>query len=122
MEKILSGNLNKEKKRRGWFIGHFMDRTSPFKSDDFEVKWRVHPKGEKKKFPAFNEKARTISILISGKFAVRFPDKEIILRKAGDFEYHGAKVAHSSEALSNSVVLTIRWPSLPEDQKLLRKK
>ena len=64
-------------------------------------------------------KAKTISILIKGKFLLIFPEenKEIVLEKQGDFVFWDSKVYHGSEALEDSTVLTIRWPSIPNDQK-----
>lgn len=120
MDKIINGNLNAnvESKTRGWFIGHFMEKDSFFKNEDFEVRWGVHPKGDKKSQIAANKTAKTLSILIKGKFALKFPkdNKEIILAKQGDFAFWDAKVFHTSEALEDSIILTIRWPSVSNDQ------
>jgi hypothetical protein len=117
MKDVLSGNLDENKERRGWFIGHFIDNPA-FTSKDFEVRWGVHPKGEKKARVAANKTAKTMSILIKGKFTLKFPkdDKEIVMAKTGDFVFWDAKVYHSSEALEDSTVLTIRWPSVDNDQ------
>ncbi len=123
MASILKRNLTDELKRnperRGWFIGHFMEPESVFKRDDFEVKWGVHPKGEKKSSVASNMVAKTVAILVRGKFSVTFPDEkeEIILSKEGDSVFFDSKINHFSEALEDSVVLTIRWPSKAGDQK-----
>jgi len=90
----------------------------PFKNDDFEVKWGVHPKGDKKDIAGMNIKAKTLSILIKGKFLVSFPDdgEEVILGNQGDYVYFENGIYHGSEALEDSVVLTIRWPSIGGDQ------
>ena len=120
---IITGNLEQEKlknpQRKGWFIGHFMEPNSVFQSNDFEVRWGIHKKGEKKDIPGANMTAKTISILIKGKFAIRFPKqkKEVVLSKVGDFAFWDAKVYHTSEALTDSVILTIRWPSVAGDQR-----
>ncbi|MFH1398509.1 MAG: signal peptidase I [Candidatus Woesearchaeota archaeon] len=122
MAGIISGNLGKfaevTPERRGWFLGHFVEKESRFHCDDFEVKWGVHPRGWKKSAVGMNIRAKTISILISGNFKVIFPKggKEVVLEKAGDFVFLAAMVHHSSEALEDSIVLTIRWPSIANDQ------
>ena len=126
MESIIKGNLTEEKEkhpeRRGWFIGHFVEDESVFKTDDFEIRWTFHPKGDKKPQIAANMKAKTVSVLIKGKFVLIYPDqkKEVILSKPGDFVYHDAKVYHGSEALEDSIMLTIRWPSILGDQKPMK--
>lgn len=120
MSSIISGNLTDKTKedsnRRGWFLGHFMAPNSKFKNDNFEVKWGIHPKGDRKKTSAKNSTAKTIAILIKGKFVIRFSDdKEVLLSKIGDFVYWDGKIYHTYEALTNSIVLTIRWPSIPDN-------
>jgi len=124
MNSIISGNLSEDEykgpEKRGWFIGHFIEKGSVFNSNDFEVKWGNHRKGCGRSVPALNTSAKTISILIKGKLAIRFPEKnkEIILSKIGDFSFHNAGIYHTSEALDDTVVITIRWPSVPGDQKI----
>tara|TARA_Y100000310_G_scaffold157498_2_gene156860 strand:- start:1942 stop:2310 length:369 start_codon:yes stop_codon:yes gene_type:complete len=115
MEKIQSGNLNKKNNTRGWCIGHFMENP-PFKNTDFEVKWGKHPKGEKKSHPAKNKTAKTLSILIQGKFALQFKDKELVMESVGDYVFWDANIPHSWTTLEDAIILTIRWPSVPNDQ------
>ncbi len=118
MSTIKSGNLNKKiadhPETEGWLVGHFMNSDPFFKTNDFEVKWAVHSKGDIK-HGAFTEiTAKTIAILIKGKFVVRFPDlgKEVVLSKTGDYvAYNAYEVLHSAESLEDSIVLAIRWPS-----------
>lgn len=120
MKPIHKGNLNKENltNTRGWFIGHFAQDKN-LCSDHFEIKWTTHPKGDIKPTTAKNKTAKTISILISGKFIVRYPQNNtnIILDQAGDYAYHAEGIYHTSEALEESTILTIRWPSIPGDQE-----
>jgi len=118
--KIKSGNLNNQvnSEHKGWFIGHFMEKDSIFHSDDFEIRWAVHSKGEKKSIVKANKIAKTISILIKGKIILRFPkdNNEIVLSKEGDYVYWDKNIYHTSEIIEDSTVLTIRWPSIPNDQ------
>lgn len=58
MKKFLTGNFNNEPQMyRGWIVGHFMERDSPFFNQDFEVKWGKHKKGESRSF--LNEQSET---------------------------------------------------------------
>ena len=48
----------------GWFVGNF--EPSAFKTDDFEVSYKIHPKGES--WPKhYHKKATEINYLIRGK-------------------------------------------------------
>jgi hypothetical protein len=126
MEKITKGNLNEQEdsEKRGWFIGNFITKNKNFKSNDFEVRWGNHFKGEKKQGIVANKSAKTLSILISGKFLLKFPknNKEIVLSKVGDYSFWDSGIYHSSEALEDSIVLTIRWPSVSDDTIKIYKK
>ncbi|NOY14864.1 MAG: signal peptidase I [bacterium] len=115
---IKSGNLDEKIKdhpeTKGWLVGHFVKFDPFFKTNDLEVKWAVHHKGDIKPGAIAKSTAKTLVILIKGKFAVRFPDlgKEIILSKTGDYlAYDASKVMHTAESLEDSVLITIRWPS-----------
>ena len=50
MNKIVSGNLDDQVKSHpetnGWFFGHFMKKYPEFVSEDVEIKWARHKKGE----------------------------------------------------------------------------
>ena len=125
MSKIISGNLNIDAKnnpdKRGWFIGYFMDEGSPFKNNDFEVKWGVHPKGIIKPIAGTNMVAKSMTILIDGKVVIELPkNKKEILSKLGDYVFLDNGISHSSQALIDSITLTIRYPSIPDDQKIIK--
>jgi hypothetical protein len=105
---------------RGWFIGQFIEGNSVFNNDSFEMKWTKHSKGKIRKVPAKNVKAKSMCILVEGNFVIRFPDEksEKAMTRKGDFIFWGPEIYHTSEALEDSVVLTIRWPSIKDDQRL----
>lgn len=94
-----------------------MPSGSPLQTNDLEIKWGKHKKGEAKESSAANKEAKTIAILIRGKVSLIFDDKKVVLADEGDFVYWGSGVAHSWEVLKDSLVITIRWPSIPGDQK-----
>jgi len=119
MNGVFSANAGHAgKPYRGWFMGHFV--RGPGQSDDVEVKWGVHPQGDRNGGFASNARAHTLSILISGRFRIVFENgsarEEIMLEKEGDFAMWEPGVAHDWEAEADSIVLTVRWPSIPKDQ------
>ncbi len=120
MTQIQSGNLHDEEKENpqnnGWILGHFISEPV-FRNEHVEVKWSTHRKGWAKGFAAANKSAKSVSVLISGRFVLMFPDegREVVLFKPGDYCFWSEGVHHSSAALEESVVLTIRWPSIPDD-------
>lgn len=114
--KIIFGNAEKEGTMRGgWFIGHFMPDNDPRSTSDLEVKWAVHPAGDGRSEWATNAEATTLSILISGRFRVQFPESEIVLFNQGDYVLWCPGVAHTWVAESDSTILTVRWPSKSGD-------
>ena len=137
-KEIINGNLHNEPEimtpregggYEGWFFGHFIKEGSKFSqchTKDFEIKWGVHPKGKQKKRPGYNKKARTFTILIHGKFLVTFfrdnKKEEFLLEKAGDYILYPPKISHTWLAKEDSLTFTIRWPSVPNDQKRVSKK
>mgnify|MGYP001573203266 CR=1 FL=1 len=118
--KIITGNLdNSSTERNGWFIGHFVDDVENFNTKDFEVKWSYHKKGEFQR-STLNKTAKTICVLISGRAIFEFPkdDKKIKLEKQGDFVFWDSAMPYIFRSIEDSKLLTIRWPSIPNDQRL----
>jgi hypothetical protein len=106
---------------RGWFIGQFIPPSSGLAHQEaLEMKWQLHSKGERRQGFAQSPKATTISILVSGSFATRFrlPDgmREIILTRPGDYIVYGPGLDHCWEAFEESLVITVRFPSLKSAQ------
>lgn len=112
---IVSGNAaDASKATRGWFLGQFMPgESNPHRSTDLEIKWYVHAKGEEREQWSPAGAARTLNVLIRGHFVLRFPDREVALAKEGDYVLFGPGVAHSFRSVAESLVLTVRWPSIP---------
>jgi len=121
MSSVETGNLNKKvsesPQTRGWFIGQFIEGPSSFKDSDVEVKWGTHKKGEKLDKVRASKHSKTLSVLISGKTKISFPDqnKDFILSEQGDFVLWEAGIFHTSEIIEDSVFLVVRWPSLPDN-------
>jgi hypothetical protein len=108
------GNANEASKdTRGWFVGHFMPgEENPLRTEGVEVKWYIHAKGDTRAQWAPGNPVKTLNILIRGHFVLLFPNQEIALEKEGDFVLFGPGTPHSYRAVEESLVLTVRWPSI----------
>lgn len=102
---------------RGWLLGHFLDPAEGLRStNDVEVKWGIHQRGDKGPPWAVDEQRTTVVLLIEGKFRIDFTDGSTVLTTQGDYVIRGSGADHSWEALTDAVVITIRWPSsLPKN-------
>lgn len=98
---------------RGWLLGHFKDAADPRHSEALEIKWGVHPKGDERDRWVTGEGRTALLVLISGRFHVEFPGRSVLLARQGDYVVWGPGVDHSWYAEEASVVLTVRWPSVP---------
>src|SRR4028118_1158720 len=114
---IVFGNAGAEgASRGGWFAGHFITpENDPRSTSILEVKWGVHQAGDCRTEWAVNAEATTLSILIQGRFRLQFPEQEFLLSREGDYALWLPGVSHSWSAEEDSTVLTVRWPSKPED-------
>jgi len=112
MQNIYKGNAYIDgKPHRDWIIGHFMPDGDIRKSGDVEIKWGAHGKGEVRSEWVTGEHRTAVAILISGKFAIEFRDKTIVLEKPGDYAMWGNGVDHRWKALEDMLVVFVRWPS-----------
>jgi hypothetical protein len=117
--KVVFGNASVEGANRwGWFLGHFITPTDdPRSTPLLEVKWGVHKAGDGRNQWATNVEATTLSILINGRFRLQFPEQEFVLSREGDYVLWCPGVPHYWSAEEDSTVLTVRWPSKPEDSR-----
>ncbi|MBA9003483.1 MULTISPECIES: signal peptidase I [Thermomonospora] len=98
---------------RGWLLGHFKDPSDLRHSDAVEIKWGVHPRGDRRARWTTGEERTALLVLISGRFRLDFPHRSVTLSEQGDYVVWGKGVDHSWYAEEESVVLTVRWPSIP---------
>ncbi|MQA98521.1 MAG: signal peptidase I [Streptosporangiales bacterium] len=98
---------------RGWLLGHFKEPGDLRHSDAVEIKWGVHRPGDRRARWAEDEERTALLVLISGRFRLDFPRRSVTLTEQGDYVVWGKGVDHSWEAEEESVVLTVRWPSIP---------
>ncbi len=96
----------------GWLLGHFRPDGDARHSDDVEVKWGTHAPGDERAQWVTGERRSALVLLVSGRFRVDLPGRSVLLAKQGDYVvFHG--VSHSWRAEEASVVLSVRWPSVP---------
>lgn len=97
----------------GWLLGHFKPAADPRHSTDVEVKWGVHPKGQRRAEWVTGEQRSAVLVLVSGRFRVIFPGSDALLERQGDYVVWGPGVDHTWVAEDDAVVMTVRWPSVP---------
>jgi quercetin dioxygenase-like cupin family protein len=113
MEQIYVGNAEVDASaNRGWLLGHFKPVDDPRHSDDVEIKWAVHPRGDRRPRWVAGERRTALLLLISGRFRVELPNRTVVLARQGDYVVFGG-ISHSWRAEEDSVVLAVRWPSIP---------
>lgn len=118
MQSYYFGNAAVDQVRNtGWFLGQFVPLELGLRhQSEVELKWGIHPDGEKRSHPWANGNGTTISVLIRGALRVAFHIGEtpqvVILRKEGDYIVFGPDVVHSWEAIGDTVVLSVRFPSV----------
>lgn len=110
-----AGNADEDgRDTRGWLLGHFIDPAEGVRSSkDVEVKWAVHPAGDKRPAWTADDQRTTLLMLIQGDFRVDLTEGSITLGRQGDYAVWGPGIDHSWQAISDSVVVTVRWPSSP---------
>jgi quercetin dioxygenase-like cupin family protein len=116
--RIAVGNAHEDGKRYGsWFVGHFVesDPTALSKTGHVEVQLRRHPAGSRRHAWSKNRHAHTLVVLIRGRFVVEFPHVEVVLEEEGDYSLWPPGLAHSWRAEEETLVVTVRWPSVPDD-------
>ena len=97
---------------RGWLLGHFRPPGDQRHSTDVEIKWGMHAPGDRRARWVTGERRSMLMVLISGRFRIELPGRDVLLAKQGDYVVlHG--VNHSWLAEEESVLLTVRWPSVP---------
>jgi hypothetical protein len=97
---------------RGWFLGHFIDPAKGVRSSkDVEVKWGVHPAGEKRREWTADDQRTSLVLMVQGNFRIDLTGSSVALTRQGDYVVWGPGIDHTWEAISDSVVITIRWPS-----------
>jgi quercetin dioxygenase-like cupin family protein len=112
------GNAKADEVRgSGWFVGQFVPAELGLRRQtEVELKWGIHPDGEKRSHPWANQNGTTISVLIEGSLRVTFHvggiQEEVMLQTKGDYVVFGPEVVHTWEAVGDAIVLSVRFPSV----------
>lgn len=101
----------------GWFVGQFVPpELGQRHQTAVEVKWGKHFDGERRSQPWAQGHGTTISVLIRGLLRVQFhagcKAQVVTLQREGDYVIYGPSVVHSWEATGDTLVLTVRFPSV----------
>lgn len=97
---------------RGWLLGHFMPPGDVRHSSEVEIKWGVHPVGDQRAAWVTRETRTALIVLVRGRFRIDFPHRSVVLREQGDYVVFDG-IDHSWCAEEESVILGVRWPSVP---------
>src|ERR1022692_5301243 len=97
---------------RGWLLGHFMPEQDVRHSEDVEIKWGVHPRGDRRAQWVTGEQRTAMIVLVNGRFRIELPERSVLLAEPGDYVVFRG-VDHSWMPEEESVVLGVRWPSIP---------
>ncbi|MFC5953089.1 signal peptidase I [Streptomyces pratens] len=113
-DRVYVGNAGKDAALdRGRLLGHFKDAGDPRHSEAVEIKRGVHPRGDERVQWVNDEERTALLVLISGRFRVGLLGRSVLLEEQGDYVVWGPGADHSWFAEEESVVLTVRWPSVP---------
>ncbi|MGH3261762.1 MAG: signal peptidase I [Trebonia sp.] len=107
------GNAEEDgRETRGWILGHFIDPSAGVRSSkDVEIKWFNHPAGDKRHEWTSDDQRTTLVLLVEGNFRIDPTEASVTLERQGDYVTWGPGIDHSWEALTESIVVTVRWPS-----------
>ena len=89
-----------------------MPGTDVRHSQDVEVKYGVHPAGEQRARWVTADVRTGLHLLISGRFRIELPGRSVLLARPGDYLVIRG-VGHTWRAEEDSILLTVRWPSVP---------
>jgi hypothetical protein len=112
-DKWYTGNANDDASRyRGWLLGRFVEAPDVRSTTDLEVKWGVHPAGQQRPEWTADDVRTTVIILVSGRFRLDLTTGSTVLSRQGDYVVWGPGIDHSWQAEEDSIVVTVRWPSV----------
>jgi hypothetical protein len=118
-QSVYLGNAAMDQVRdTGWFVGQFVPAALGARHQTaVELKWGLHQDGEQRsRGPGAVGRATTISILIRGTLRATFhingAQQVVTMKNEGDYIIFGPGVVHSWEAFDDTLVLSVRFPSI----------
>ena len=117
---VKHGNAKSDRDTRGWLIGVFRDNE--LHNEDVEIKWGIHIPGDERSYDqrTAQKTATTLAILVSGDMSIMTQDAsgkpiEALLQTQGDYVVWGPSIMHWYTVRKDTVVVIVRWPSVPND-------
>lgn len=99
----------------GWPLGYFKPDGDLRRTGAFEVKWGRHRAGESRSEWVRGDDRLTVMVLISGRFGLTFERgsdaQQVVLEKPGAYVVWEG-VDHTWQALEDTVIVTVRSPSI----------
>lgn len=94
-------------------MGHFLGPDAGIRtSEDVEIKWGMHPAGERRESMVTADVRTTVLMLVSGRFEIELDGVSHVLQESGDYAMWGPAVDHIWKAHEDTVIITVRWPSV----------
>jgi hypothetical protein len=79
-----------ERETRGWIVGHFIELALGVRSSkDVEVKWGLHPTGDRRAEWTADDQRTTLVLPVAGTFRIDLTEASITLEKQGDYAAWG---------------------------------
>lgn len=92
----------------------YLSKDAPVRSsEDVEVKWGIHPPDDKRAEWTADDQRTTLVLLVRRNFRTDLTEASVTLEEQGDYLLWGPGIDPSWEALTDSIVLTVRWTSSP---------
>lgn len=116
--KYFHGRYTEFDEYKGWFVGSFFEDGHPCKTDDLEVVFRNHKKGNSAEAHFHRNKVELL-LIIEGKAKYNINGEELILKK-GDFLFVDVNNIISGEYLENTKMFAIHSPSITTDKEFVK--
>lgn len=106
------GNAS-ENNQSGWFVGPFLKGLGIRHTDRVQIKWGVHQAGDRREKISDGFGFCSAAVLVNGSFLLEFPSRSgtVLLSRPGDYVLYGPELPHSWQAVTDSTLLTVRWPT-----------
>ncbi len=76
--------------------------------------WRLSRRASTSRWQiSADDQRTTLVLLVQGSFRIDLTETSVTLEKQGDYAAWGPGIDRSWEAITESIVITVRWPSSP---------
>lgn len=106
-----------------WLVGHFKNPDDLRYDTDVEIKVSRHRAGDVRDGWAVGEVRRTFFMVMAGRWELEFSEENggrretVMLDGPGAYAMWGQEVAHRWRALTDAMVITVRWPSVTVEDR-----